>query len=56
MRKIRNENRQERVLARALAVELARVQGGNRVCATGKSGGGADVTDTNHGDGCPPLR
>ena len=37
MRKIRSENSQGRVLARVLAVELERVHGGNRVCATGKS-------------------
>jgi hypothetical protein len=50
MRKEITEANRPRVLARVLA--LQHVRGGNSVCATGKAGGGLDITDTQHGDGC----
>ena len=46
---MRKASENERVLARVLAEELKKVQGGDTVVATQK-GAKKDITDTNNGD------
>jgi hypothetical protein len=48
---MRKTNHKERVLARVLATELAKVQGnGDPVSGTVEASGRKDITDANHGD------